>query len=216
MDYSIELKSEKNNILISGDKGYICNNKTNYIYHSYLVDNNKNIKLNKDSIIDKVVSSIFKIMDNIEENKLENILIEEYYGIISLYISENYKKSNITLVGKDFDNSIIKYISKNINNNIDKKNDLNIIEYLSNTEKTYDIIILANQNFPPNNNYFEEKQLKIIKEHLQKNGRFYIILNLRSELMIKSAFWIFSADFTVSPIEFLKLCEYLFECNFKE
>ena len=216
MNYSKELKSEKNNILISGNKRYIYNNKTNYIYHSYLVDNNKNIKLNKDSIIDNVVSSIFKKIDNIEENKCENILIEEYYGIISLYISENYKKSNITLVGKDFDNSIIKYIYKNINNNIDKKSNLNIIEYLSNTEKTYDIIILANQIFPPNNNYFEERQLKIIKENLKKKGRFYIILNLRSELMIKSAFWIFSTNFTVSPIEFLRLCEYLFECNFKE
>jgi len=216
-DYSKELESEKNNILSDGNIEFIYNNKTNYIYHSYLIDNNKNIRLNKDSIIDNVVFSIFKKIDNIEKNKIENILIEENYGIISLYISENYKKSNITLVGKDFDNSIIKYISKNINNNIDKKNNLNIIEYLSNSVKTYDIIILANQNFPSNNNYFEEKQLKVIKEHLKKEGRFYIALNLRSELMINSAFLKFSTNFTVSPIEFLRLCEYLFECkNFKE
>lgn len=210
--YSKELLTENKTIFSIGDKRIIYDNINEKICYYYKIDIKDNkILLNKESIIDQMIYYLFDMNKN-DENKIKDILIEETLSIISLYFSENNKNSRIELLEKGNDKQIIEHISKNIENNIIKVTEPNIIEYLPKNNPKYDLIIIENQIFPSEDNYLQKEKLYIIKDHLKEKGKVYFCLYLSNKYVINLVTSQLSEAFIVTQVIIVSPGQYLIEC----
>jgi len=213
LTHANELVTENKTIFSIDDKRIIYDNINKRICYYYKIDIKENkILLDKKSINDQIIYYLYDMNKN-DENEIKDILIEETLSIISLYFSENNKNSRIEFLEKGNDKQIIEHISKNIENEIIKVNEPNIIEYLSKNNTKYDVIIIENQKYPSEDNYLQKEKLNIIKEHLKENGKVYFCLHLSNKYMVNPVTVQLNETFQVIQIILISPCQYLIECT---
>ena len=175
------------------------------------IDANIQKDLNNEIKIDNTTNTGNK-KDICNESKEKNILIVEPFAWISLFFAEKFKTAKISCLEEGDDEEIIDHITKNLSG-IEKILSDNIIEYLNQTKKYYDLFIFDQKLHQSDKTIIDSDKLKIIEQYLTDNGKVFIIVNVDNNYEFDNISTIISKYFNIYSIEITNPCEYMFFCS---